>query len=471
MKLQSSILTVLALSFGGMAHAQTTIIEITGATAFRSAATASIDAAFVASGQPFGAVFTNTDSANANTTINNGTYQAWRGTFPGIAGTTVIRTSWNGSVEGVRAVAVPNATNNPEFFTQASIPPATNPPTRTGVAFASANLEQAVAEMSFSDVAIGATPVTGTLSGGPVGVVVFTMVANKTWRDDSGPGGATEGATSISAQQFRSLAANGSLPLSFFTGKEAVGAQAARVYLTGRNDGSGTRTTYLAETGFGISKPVRQYVVHDRSTPTIEKILLTPKGGGFNFQNVGTPTYASTIWGSDQDGNGGYSTGGDIRTDLAKTSTSTAEWVFEDGDESGEYEAEEDFQLRAPAKVYLVSWLTTSDARTARNTPSAGAGAMILGYNGVRLDELALTSASSTLAAADKAKVANGQYTAWSYQQLYYTPGNTAAATIFTDLKGRLNNAAVIGSAGMPLSEMKVQRSVDGGNVVPGALP
>jgi hypothetical protein len=73
------------------------------------------------------------------------------------------------------------------------------------------------------------------------------------------------------------------------------------------------------------------------------------------------------------------------------------------------------------------------------------------------------------MGAADKALVANGQYTAWNFQQLYYINGTSGASTVFTDLKSRLNSASVIGTAGMALGEMNVNRTVDGGTILPGA--
>lgn len=457
----------LSLTFASLAQAQT-IINITGATAFRQGASAAIDAAFTAGGGAgsFGKIFNNTDSAGAAVSFSGATYQGWKGTFPGIAGTTIIRASWNGSVEGVRAVVV-GGVDNPLYIPQANVPASGS----TGVAWTTLTptLVQEAAQLTFSDVTASSTPISGSgLSGGPVGVVVFTMIANKQWRDDIA--GDTAGLNNISAQQFRQLAGDGKVPLSFFSGNPA---HTNKVYLTGRNDGSGTRTTYLAETGFGISKPVRQYVVHDRTTATIDKILLTAKGGAFNFQNVATPSYASTVWGLDQDGNGGYSSGGDIRTDLTKSSPSAAVWAFEDLDESGDYDSTEDAQSVAPAKLYLVSWLSVGDAKTAAGNTVTDK-AYILGYNGVRLDAFAAdvtTLGSTGLAAADRAKVVNGSYTAWGYEQLLYTTGNANAATVFTDLKSRLNSASVIGNAGIPLGEMLVNRQFDGGTVVPGALP
>jgi len=78
------------------------------------------------------------------------------------------------------------------------------------------------------------------------------------------------------------------------------------------------------------------------------------------------------------------------------------------------------------------------------------------------------------LSAADKALIASGQYAAWSFQQLYYTG---AAATsnpnnvVFNNLKAALNNASTIGSAGLALGEMRVNRAADGGTIVPNSIP
>jgi hypothetical protein len=296
------------------------------------------------------------------------------------------------------------------------------------------------------------------------------MIASRSWSVDKlvGDAYANRMPTSVSAQQFRTMAGLGYAPMSFFTGNAS---DTTRIYLTGRNDGSGTRTSYLSETGVGASTPITQYLAHDRSVSgSIPYILKVPQGGGFNFQNVATPSYASTVWGTDIDGNGGHVSGSDLRADLSKTTASTAVWEFVDGDESGTYEATEDSQVRAAEKLYLLTWITYSDARTARGTGLASARtAQVLGYNGVTLPGLTGDNPPATMSDADKALVANGQYTAWNFQQLYYINATPGASTVFTELKSRLNSASVIGSAGMSLGEMQVNRTVDGGTILPGA--
>ena len=471
------------LSIGSAAKAQTTVIEITGATAFRTAAVNAINAAFNAGGA-FTYGFANTTSSGSAASLTNGSMQIWKGAFPGITGTTVIRTSWNGSVEGIKAVAVPTADNNPLYLKESILTGnltagGGNATTvrfhsDTGGAGATANsgnYEKATSDMTFSDVATSMTPISGLpLTGGPVGVVVFTMIANKSWSDDKkvADAYASRMPTSVSSQQFRTMANLGYAPMSFFTGNAS---DTTRVYLTGRNDGSGTRTSYLAETGVGAATPITQYVAHDRSvTGSIPYIVKVPRGGGFNFQNVSTSTYASTVWGSDIDGNGGHVSGSDLRGDLSKATASTAVWEFVDVNNNGIYTADEDSQVRAAEKLYLLTWITYSDARSARGTGLASArNAEVLGYNGVILSGLAGDSPSETINAADKALVANGLYTAWNFQQLYYLSSQSGASTVFNQLKTRLNDDTLIGSAGIKMSDMNVNRTVDGGTILPGA--
>jgi hypothetical protein len=238
------------------------------------------------------------------------------------------------------------------------------------------------------------------------------------------------------------------------------------VYASGRNDGSGTRTTYLAETGYGASRPVKQFVAYDRSNSTvIPSILLVPRDGGFGINTTGglqaTPTNRSTLWGQNVDGNGGYVSGGDLRVDFRKTTANTSVLAVDD---QGQNITNDDIQEFAPAApLFLISWLSTADATFASN---GNQDAVILGYDGVRLDDLATNTNvnNSTLTLADKLKVTRGQYAGWSNQQLLYSPGNTTVATVFSLIQAAV--PANIGSAGIPSTEMTgngTSRFSDGG--------
>jgi hypothetical protein len=478
--MKKTLLTGAAVSLllGATSGAQT-IMEITGATAFRTAAVAAINAAFGAN--VTATAFANTTSAGAAVAFGSSSMQVWRGTFPGISGETIIRTSWNGSVEGIRAVARPGETtlgnSHDPLYLKTSVVAGSGQTTvrfhsdtgGDGAAANAANYEQAQSDLAFSDVAQSMTPVTGlTLAGGPVGVVVFSMIANKTWADDKKAGGAYSDRmpSNISSQQFRSMAANGFVPMSFFTGSNS---DTSRVFLTGRNDGSGTRTSYMAETGIGPARTIKQYVGHERTNASVlPSIELVPVGGGFDNLGTARPNNQSTVWGNNADGNGGYVSSGDLRDDLPKATTNTVVYAYSDNDESGDITFDERFQQFPAAKLYTISWLTYSDSRTARGTGLASArNAEILAYNGVRLEGLAGDTPPSTINAADTAKVANGAYTPWNFQQLYYVSSRAGTGTVYNELRTRLDDAATIGSAGIPMKSLNVNRTVDGGIVLP----
>jgi hypothetical protein len=108
---------------------------------------------------------------------------------------------------------------------------------------------------------------------------------------------------------------------------------------------------------------------------------------------------------------------------------------------------------------HLATWLSLNDAVTARN-----AGAILCGYNGVKLDGIA--ASGDTMTAGDLAKVTEGSYTAWSYQQMYRRPSlGTDFVTVYDGIKGAIGTN--LGSAGIAIADMNVGREVDGGVVAP----
>jgi hypothetical protein len=401
MKLTHLFAGAAALAVAATAHADVTI-NITGATAFRAAAHQAILTSFTSVNYAFNAA-----------TLGSAGQAIFQGSFPGINGVTTIRTSWSGSVEGVRDLT---AQANVNFLTPSAIVNnGANPNATTGT-------DPGKAQFGFSDVFQTSTPyLTPTLGGGPVGVVVFTMIGN-------------EGIpiTNITAQQFRAVIGNGFQPLSLFTG---VSTDTARVFATGRNDFSGTRTTYLAETGYGIANPVQQYKVTAEDATTISTIRLWPANDGNN---------ASTVWGNNVDGNGGYSSGGLVAGVLGKTSASAS--VLDAGGNP----------VFSAGQVYLVSWLGMSDAINAISN-----GAVGLGYDGVKI------TPANPLSNADRAKVTQGQYTAWGYEHLFFSGVLSADAQAFYNTLVAGMNATNLGASGIPLSEMSVGRTDDGGTVAP----
>lgn len=426
----------LALAFTMPAHADVTV-TITGATAFRAATLLSIHAQYVASSLPFKFAHDQAPSA-----YSGATRAIFIGTFPGVTGTTTIKCCFTGSVEGIRAL-VPVSDPAPPTYYDASLLAGTtaivggaelaNQGTNTAAALGTQS------DIAFSDVTKSSTPYSAFAlqpSTPAAGVIVFTMI---------GSNGCP--ISNVTSQQFRALLSTGSQPLSLFTG---VATDTQLIFATGRNDGSGTRTTYLAETGFGITKTVQQYVTNVSTSTALTTIQLVPAGGVNNPLLPGQSTSnASTVWGQDVDGNGGYNSGSKLRTDLGKTGTSVTVLDAAGNDAFG-----------SPQVVTLVTWLSLNDAVTARTN-----GAKILGYNGVILSDIAVSG--STMSAADKAKVTNGAYTAWGYENMYRNNSITSGdkITVYNNIKGAIPSN--LAAAGIAITDMNVSRSKDGGVVAP----
>jgi hypothetical protein len=435
MKTTSIACGLLGLALAAPAYSQT-VVDITGATAFRSAAIAAIRAKFAAGGNYQYAH----DAASGS--VSGANKAIFKGTFQGLTGTTVVRCSWNGSVEGIRALV--DADFNPLYYQNVAgnfvtAAASGGGETHKDTAGFAKSEETSQSEIAFSDVTKNSTPYAASLlspASPQCGVVVFTMLTNE---------GST--ITNVTSKQFRALFSNGSQPLSLFTG---VTADESLVYAVGRNDGSGTRTAYLAETGYGITNLVNQFMItggDDNAITTLRKVAAGGVGSGAN--GVNDATNASTVWEQDFDGNGGYFSGSVIRGHMAKTAANVTV-----------YDANGTDALQEGGKADLVTWITISDAATARS-----GGAVFCAFNGVKLDGIA--ASGSTLTAADKAKVTNGAYTAWGYQQMYARngsyDGNTK--TVYDGIKASI--PANIGSAGIPVGDMAVSRSSDGGVVAP----
>jgi hypothetical protein len=176
------------------------------------------------------------------------------------------------------------------------------------------------------------------------------------------------------------------------------------------------------------------------------------------------------IWGNNVNGNGGHVSSSDVKTDLSKRTTNTITYAFGDDEETGEATKDTRFTQFPAAKCYMISWVTYNDARDARGTGlAANRTAEILGYDGVRLEGLAGNNPPTNLEGDDLAKVANGTYTAWNFQQLYYIASRAGASAVFNNIESQLNSVSpnVIGTAGLRTGLMNVNRTVDGGVILP----
>jgi hypothetical protein len=417
MKLKSLLIGASALGFAASAQAQT-VINITGATAFRNAAHAAIMASF----NQAGALGTTWNYAWNGSSASGANNQIYKGTFPGIAGTTVIRTSWTGSVEGVRALTKPTAF--PETYLKDSV--ANLSGFTAGVKAGASDFETSTShQFAFADMAQAAAPSayrSPKLNGGPVGVIAFLPVINE---------GADANITNITINQFRRLVSNGEIPLKMMTGNASSNGT---IYNVQRNDGSGTRVIHLAEIGHGQANLTKGYVFGNlslTSTPT-----LAPATGDLSVFGVSSGQnrvrFSNDFRTTSVLGNGGYVSGGSIATLMGQTSTG----------------------------FNIVSWLGTGDAKT-----SVTGGGRVLAYNGEKLDGVA---GGNDLTTADRDKIALGRYSAWSFENLFYVGTLTTGSprkVVYDKLVSVM--PANIGSAGVALSAMQVNRTADGGVIAP----
>lgn len=463
MKLKLITAGIIALSLATSAFAADVTVNVTGATAFRAATLDAIKAKFIASGAAFKFAH---DKTASGTNFNGSTRSIWIGTFPGVTGTTTIRCCFTGSVEGIRSLIPTVVDLAPPTYLPSSVLTSTTAiigGAELGGVTTGATALGAISDIAFSDVTKASTPYkTASLQPGSpaAGVIVFTMMANE-----------GSSVTNVTSQQFKALLTNGFQPLSLFTG---IAADTTNVYGIGRNDGSGTRTTVLAETGYGVSKTIKQYATITSNGTNILAIQEIPAGGvnvtpyHANLQAFITAgntvtqstSWASTIWpGQNVAGNGGYNSGGDIKTDLGKVSGSGVT-VFA---ATGAYKFGS-----STRRVDLLTWLSVNDAVGARD-----AGGIMCAFNGVKLNDIAAYDGPSgnaelaTMSATDLAKVTEGSYTAWGYENMYLrndvTSGDKLA--VYNGIKGAIPTN--LAAAGIPIASMNVSRTVDGGTVAP----
>ncbi len=440
MKLKNILTGSIALSLLAVAARADVEVRITGATAFRAAALNEIKAQYDLGNGGVSYTYAHNKAAGG---FNGADRVTFKGKFPGVTGTTTIRCSFNGSVEGIRAL-INGGTDNAAYITDAAL---ANPGTDAGEAAnenanVSASTSVLSAKMCFSDVLQSSTPLSTATALNPsdprAGIIVFVPAV--------GPG-TPSGFTNATTPQLRALFGGGSIPAFVFTGNSA---DTSNVYAVGRNDGSGTRTTQLAETGFGIANTVNHYIA-TTSTGTAVSVLSLTKAGGSTINGTLDTTSASTVWSQDQDGNGGWFSGGSVKGQVAKTTSSC---TVKDA---------QGFTIEGPTQVYQLTWISTSDSLAIKT-----GGGKILTYNGVGMDNL--IAGNAVLTAGDVAKVAYGQYSAWGTENFYYTGSLSADETtvhdkIIAGLPANLNAAGNI--AGIPLTSMHVSRSDDGAPAAP----
>jgi hypothetical protein len=381
-----------------LASAQT-VINLTGATAFRAASNNTILNLLGGDGVVEYA-YTGTQQLGGSNRV------IFKGNLNGDpAKPYIVRTSWSGSTQGILDLADQNSIQ----FLKTDVATSTTGINNPGTA---EDFTTAVPRWSFSDVdkLLSQRP-NAPLAGGPVGVVPFMFIAGES---------APAGVTNMTDQLHGVLWGNGNLAASFFTGNAAD--ENFFIFATGRNNGSGTRATILAETQYGAFTNVVQW----NSAVTGDRLTGSLTGAPMFFKDKNDL----------DDQNGGNASNSGVRDLVTRASNP--------GFIGGNYA--------------FVSYLTISDALSATGynpvtgTVSGGEGAKPMTYNGVRYS-------------VDN--VVNGAYSLWGYQQLYLADGATPGEIEF-DTALRAAIPTYMGNAGIPIPDMNVDRvGGDGGLITP----
>ncbi len=285
----------------------------------------------------------------------------------------------------------------------------------------------------------------GAVVDTPVGIVPFVFMAST--------GAPTD--INVTPQNVSYLWGNGYAPLSVFTGNTSD--YTTTLIAMGRDVDSGTRATFLAETGESLNgsgsanvlTPINQYYPYDNSadahTANLNKTAAASLTGLIPNNSAGPiGAYAlvpkETVDGYFMaQGDGGYNSGGKLATALGTTNSLT--------------------------KTYFLTYLGIADAQTALQEAVAGNApnaAVLCTYNGFKFDP----NPSVANPATNAAVITSGAYTFWTTEHEFYltsdanTVGGTSVSSIASSLKSILNGGIdELASNGVTQSAMQVARS------------
>jgi hypothetical protein len=427
MKLLKSLsVGLMAVAMAGTASAAPTIIHVAGSTAFRAATSIAIIDALggttAGGGTGSGTVFAAYDTAGKNITNANSEIYANGTIGSGGTATIIVEATWTGSLAGV--VDLVAGTSVAQFLdeTNASVISAVNGTnsgagmpagTYTGelqIASPAYHTTNNVVQFAMSDSSkstISKEVATGTLSGtlgtySSIGALATAcngasvVDAGTSAFATSNPsnnnvaivtfqwvlGIATSGSapfTNITQQQARAMIAAGSQPQALFTGGTSSADVNNTVYLTGRNEDSGTRIGALSESQFGVTaNPVQWQFGNGSSTYT--PFQKFPANSALN-------TEPQISWSNA--GHSGYASGGNVGFALKNPNNAP-------GQASG-------------SNTYYLGYLGVTDAAS-----TIGTAATALNYNGV---------------AYSPAAVQNGSYSFWTYEHAYRLSSTTGTTT------------------------------------------
>lgn len=220
----SKLLLAGAFSLGIASLSNAGTVYMTGSTAMRSIVYTTLNTP--------GAVFDSAPSFAGydGSSASGCNYMTFVGTIGGVS--TTVKCHWSGSEAGIRDAV----TGQTETFLDDSLNgTGYNAGAPGATVNASADLAMADNNQRFSR-----TPTPELTTGTNVGIITFTWVRN--------PSSLWTGANNVTDQQIRQ-ALKGYCHLSLFSGNNA---DTSYVYVSGRNNGSGTRVNAFGTSGFGI---------------------------------------------------------------------------------------------------------------------------------------------------------------------------------------------------------------------------
>lgn len=381
----------LSLGIASMAHAQNRVY-LTGSTAFRPALYDALRNVFDAS--PAVQIAAYKCSASGTIDPHTAGQMEFKGNIGGAA--YIIKCSWSGSEAGIQDLA--KNTTEP-FIDDIGVNgvQAINS-TATASQTDSHTVDLAMADTSQT---VSKTP-TPALTGQTVGIVPFVWVKNAQGHPYvSGTYPDYDRLVNVTHPQLR-IALTGGAQLALFTGNPSDAGK--YVYVSGRDNGSGTRVNTFCDTGYGVFTLPQQ-------------IIITGANGNPTIQGGNTTTT-------------GQSSGGTLATTMSFSGSATAV-----------------DPISGNTGWYAIAYLGLYDADVAL-APGTG-DCIALTLNGV---------AESTAA------VTQGQYSFWGNEHIYQNanPISAAASTVYTSLtSGGKINAAVDGTHEIALSAMQASKTTD----------
>jgi len=351
MKLKSfAMISAICAGSVSLASAQQ-YVYLTGSTAFRGTVYATLNSTAVFDTAPTFVGYNGSSASGCNFMLFSNT----------IASTpTIIKCHWSGSEAGILDVS---SSTQESFLSDTVIPGGT----QLGTTPSGSQLITNGVDLAMADNAVAFSQNPGSSASQTfVGVIPFS------WVRGSNNLASVSNLTNVTDQQIRKALAGGQ-KLALFTGVPTDTTN--YVYVSGRDNGSGTRVNAFGISGYGIKTPPFQ-------------IELDGTGNMINLDGAGT-----------YDGDYGFSSGGTLAGTLGIDTSGSADQVH-----------------TGNTGFVTIAYLGRSDANTAVNK-----GGIELSYNGVK---------------ESPTTIMEGQYGFWGNEYVLQRSGaSSQAQAVYTKLK------------------------------------